>query len=466
MVRPKSSSFLLFSTLLHSTRARSDSSSSSTVKWSQPGDGDEFMSGNSILAVWKGAETSPSFALCKTADDTCGEATWPNVVKNDDGDSSSANLLAPDVPCKGGYYLKMKDDFGDYYESPSFYIIPSDDTASSTADESSPTSEATAADISTTADESSVTAEAITADPASSSAVADESSTTLKAVPTTAALSSKIAAIPVATPNAAQAPLTISPSADTNNGAPIISAPFSNAPPPSNVLATRIPPPTAAFAIPLSIVGAILLAAGALSARHNRRLGEEQARESEKLKSNSQVPGDEKSGIRDIEEGLAMERRLPLFSGAREPRRVTRQAFLPSSYARSLASNHGAHFLSRSSTRETDRSFAARSVHSLTPSSRHSRHILPSRNQGLYDDDSSTVTGSILGDYMASPLPPPGCLVSAPQRLHVRREATRESGYFGRYLPEEEYEHDMTGMVEVDLFDAVANSLKAHQRQS
>ncbi|KAF5311394.1 hypothetical protein D9758_018568 [Tetrapyrgos nigripes] len=61
------------------------------------------------------------------------------------------------------------------------------------------------------------------------------------------------------------------------------------------------------------------------------------------------------------------------------------------------------------------------------------------------------VTDSVLDDYLLSSPhgpPPPSCLMPAPQRLHVRNTCSDAPA------------RDEEGMVDVDLYDAVANNLR------
>lgn len=119
------------------------------------------------------------------------------------------------------------------------------------------------------------------------------------------------------------------------------------------MLATRTPPPIAVIAVPLSLVGAILLVAIFLSIKHNRKLAEERAQDVEKLvlSRKSSVASSLKSGFSrqsDIEHALNVLSKaqsqgdvktmpVPLFMPVeipvhREPRWGTKEAYHPKQY--------------------------------------------------------------------------------------------------------------------------------------
>uniref|UniRef100_A0A0W0F5C1 Uncharacterized protein n=1 Tax=Moniliophthora roreri TaxID=221103 RepID=A0A0W0F5C1_MONRR len=113
---------------------------------------------------------------------------------------------------------------------------------------------------------------------------------------------------PAGTQDSSQSPLSVDPKVHEAPAAPLVtvtSPPISSAAMASAVgsqmTATRSPP-TAAFAIPLSIVGAILLAAIVVAIRQNRMMGTERALDIQRLKQalsrSSSLRG---SGYKDIE---------------------------------------------------------------------------------------------------------------------------------------------------------------------
>lgn len=160
----------------------------------------------------------------------------------------------------------------------------------------------------------------------------------------------------------AQAPLLAQPQTPTSTSP--VAAPVTALPVPvavsesassvaTSILATRTPISTAAFAVPLSIVGAILLVAAVLSLRHNRKLAEERAQDVEKLilSRKSSVASSLKSGFSrqsDIEHALNVLSKaqsqgdvkrmpVPLFMPVeipfqREARRSTRESYHANQY--------------------------------------------------------------------------------------------------------------------------------------
>lgn len=279
----------------------------------------------------------------------------------------------------------------------------------------------------------------------------------------------------------------LSPVASANPSAapvapPAVAAPtppVATATPPTNILATRIPPPTAAFAVPLSAVGAILVVAGTLWARSNRKLTKERALEAEKLSTASRRSSyshkSEYSNHGDLERALGdlskhhipyASHDTPMFvssghgrgSDRRQPRRATRQAFVGHSSDSYTQSSYSSHRSSRASSP----SYTARSSRSF-----------PDRRRDRYqeDEEDDGVTGSVIGDYMEPEhaASPPRCLLPAPQRVHVRSPAAPRDIQYSDYEGSESGHHSVGGndysdMVEVDLYDAVANNLRMYQR--
>ncbi|THV01242.1 hypothetical protein K435DRAFT_409764 [Dendrothele bispora CBS 962.96] len=176
----------------------------------------------------------------------------------------------------------------------------------------------------------------------------------------------------------AQSPIGMSSSSLASPIVTVTAIPIpSNAPdtlsnPGSSAYTTRNSPPVAAFAVPLSIVGAILLVAVALWFRHNKKFQEERIRDLEKLKlerkeSSCSVDSltDKKSAFSrqsDIEHALDVllkrelsytldrEAPVPLFMPVqfptrreREPRRSTREPYILSrddSYTQRQSRSH------------------------------------------------------------------------------------------------------------------------------
>lgn len=284
---------------------------------------------------------------------------------------------------------------------------------------------------------------------------------------------------PLANSNTAQAPFgaslpsTPSQAASPVGGAPVTSpavSPASLPVSPASILATRSPPPVAAFAVPLCCVGAILLVAAGLCVRHNRQLDRERARDTEKLAVSrnssfgslrsyqSDALTKSQSDMYHYESAMP----VPLFMPVEMPRERTRQMpyFVPPMYYHESRRKH--HYSRSTSSRSSTRSDSSHSSHSRSstvPSRMNSdRTYLPSISASplvvdLEERDGhngASVTDDVLSEYMQpSPLPP-DCLLPAPQKLHIRKEATDLSEARSRYAR----------MDSIDLYDAVQNTLR------
>ncbi|KAK0207904.1 hypothetical protein DFS33DRAFT_391853 [Desarmillaria ectypa] len=295
--------------------------------------------------------------------------------------------------------------------------------------------------------------------------IATSSSATVQDVTSTSA--------PVPTPNSntAQSPFGSPPPSSPAPVAPPVVNPASLPASPSNILATRSPPPVAAFAVPLCCVGAILLVAAGLCVRHNRQLDQERARDAEKFAvSRNSSSGSFRSYQSDVlsksqsdmyHYGSAMP--VPLFMPVEMPRERTRQLpyFAPPMYYHDSRRKHS--YSRSTSSQPSRRSGSSYSSHSrpLTrlPSRKDSdRTYLPSITPSplavdLEERDGhhgTSVTDDVLSEYMQpSPLPP-DCLLPAPQKLHVRKEAVDFSEERKRYAR----------MDSIDLYDAVQNTIR------
>ncbi|KAK0197967.1 hypothetical protein F5146DRAFT_1130898 [Armillaria mellea] len=320
------------------------------VQWESPAAGDRFGPGDMIYGKWRADPPvdTPSFKMCgnsspppqvssRDSDDqtsgdgdrgNCGETVWPTVQHGNGSDSVS--LAVPNVTSDESFYLLMIDNFGTKYRSPPFLL--------------SPTSSATVQDAAPAPLSNSNTAQSpFNASPPS--------------IPSPAA--SPVGGPPVTPPTISPASLPVSP---------------------TNTLATRSPPPVAAFAVPLCCVGAILLVAAGLCVRHNRQLDQERARDTEKLAvSHNSSFGSLRSYQNDMlckgqgdmyRYGSAMP--VPLFMPVEMPRERTRQMpyFVPPMYQReSRRKRHYSHSSSRSSMR-SDSSHSSHSRSSTMPPSR------------------------------------------------------------------------------------------------
>ncbi|KZT22088.1 hypothetical protein NEOLEDRAFT_1150229 [Neolentinus lepideus HHB14362 ss-1] len=271
--------------LLASLAFASSSDSGPSVQWTKPVRGDVYGPGDMITGQWtigdgSQAVNSPSFKLCSTGDGdsgggggngstddgggddsknaskddggddsgdgnnvngsqdsgnssnkqrrsggddgaSCGATVWPTVQES--SGSYSVSLAVPSVASVSAYYLQMTDDFGNKINSPSFSLSPTPSSSSSS-------------------------------------------------------LPSSTASESFSTPSS-----TSKPSNTQALDSPTFTAPGSSDYP--DLAAAHAPPPVAAFAIPLSIVGAIIVAALVLGIVHWRKLKQERAKDAENLKS-------------------------------------------------------------------------------------------------------------------------------------------------------------------------------------
>ncbi|EPQ61150.1 hypothetical protein GLOTRDRAFT_135689 [Gloeophyllum trabeum ATCC 11539] len=257
-----------------------------SIKWTSPASGDTYGPGDTITGEWSVedgalAVNSPSFKLC-TKDGASGggsgssdqQGSSDDGGKNESGDegsgdgsgqdasedgkgsgeesgntrdqrrrsddsndgscgetvwptvqqssgSYSVSLAVPNVTSLSGYYLLMMDDFGNKMSSPSFSLSPTSPSSSSSAP------------------------------------------------------SSTISSLPVSSSKSSHTEALDSPSATSD----VVSNSY------PDLAAAHAPPPVAAFAIPLSIVGAIIVAAVVLGILHWRKLKQERLRDAENLKS-------------------------------------------------------------------------------------------------------------------------------------------------------------------------------------
>ncbi|KAL7285857.1 hypothetical protein ACG7TL_000967 [Trametes sanguinea] len=240
----------------------------------------------------------------------CGQAVWPTIGQSDG--SYFVHLALPNVTSVAQCYLEMVDDFGDKMASPvfSFGAAPEDSGAGA--------SPATAAAVAAAAAETSA---ASTED---APAPASDSPSYSGSIPDTASSPSAHAnSDPKPSSNPSPSPDT-SPSANTSpssnadpSPSPSPSGPkFSSSPSPSpnpgssssssskastnpsteantstspqspntpqilpSMDDSHVPIPPAAYAVPLALVGSVILAAGALAVHQRRKLRCERARE-------------------------------------------------------------------------------------------------------------------------------------------------------------------------------------------
>ncbi|CAL1696744.1 unnamed protein product [Somion occarium] len=214
------------------------------VTWSSPVEGDVYESGQSIIGQWSVTEAilSPVFRLCSPStqetpdpdsgentgseDDNCGTAVWPAVQQSNG--SYEVTLAAPSVTALSDFYLEMQDEEGNIVPSPLFSLSPATSDSDSLAP---PLRDPTPS---------------LPFDPQSQSSP---------------------------DPHGVAQPPQISPNLNANTQ------------PLPNLMQTHISIPTAAYIVPLSLVGAITLCAIVLLIYHRRRLRTERSAESEKATS-------------------------------------------------------------------------------------------------------------------------------------------------------------------------------------
>ncbi|TBU26355.1 hypothetical protein BD311DRAFT_849635 [Dichomitus squalens] len=229
------------------------------VTWISPLQGDAYGSGDTIVGQWDAEKpvVSPSFRLCvltgggtnkraAASGGSCGTAVWPTVQQSQSDGSYVIHMTLPNVTTTSQCYLEMKDDFGETSASPAFsyqrefrvlHLTPMSHPVSvllaSVDDDTDPT------DV-----------HAMEAQPS-----AEDAST-----PTPAPSS------PPSSPSSVPQPSTSSQQAPS-------------------LEESRIPTPTAAYAVPLSFVGSVLLCAGGLAFQQRRRLRAERRAEHDALQA-------------------------------------------------------------------------------------------------------------------------------------------------------------------------------------
>ncbi|PIL30860.1 hypothetical protein GSI_07029 [Ganoderma sinense ZZ0214-1] len=213
------------------------------VTWISPLRGDVYGSGDTIVGQWDAEKPvrSASFRLCMVdsgglvkkggpaSAKACGAPVRPTVQQSQGDGSYVIHMVLPNVTISSQCYLEMKDDSGKTSSSPAFSYLPS---------------------VEASTDPTGLDVEAMAVPEPSESAETPEQ----PSPPQFAASAS--AAQP---PAASQSPLSLEDS--------------------------RIPTPTAAYAVPLSLVSTILVAASGLAIHQRRKLRAERLREQEALKA-------------------------------------------------------------------------------------------------------------------------------------------------------------------------------------
>ncbi|THH05564.1 hypothetical protein EW145_g4706 [Phellinidium pouzarii] len=118
-----------------SPRRRVSVGASQILGWTSPSPNSVYGPGDTIIGGWTSDKqmVSPAFSLCTQSQDSndgsaendCGETVWPSVDSN--GDRSSFSLMAHAITSDANFYLRirMKEDFGNVDNSPTFSLSPS-----------------------------------------------------------------------------------------------------------------------------------------------------------------------------------------------------------------------------------------------------------------------------------------------------------------------------------------------------
>ncbi|KAI0271701.1 hypothetical protein BC834DRAFT_967141 [Gloeopeniophorella convolvens] len=290
---------LLFFFFLLAHPARAQTSAPAGVVWSSPAPGDRFAPGDTIVGKWQAPQrvVSPSFRLCAGGASGCGTTIWPDVQQS--AGAYVVSLAAPNVSAEAGFYLQMKDDFGQTSTSPIFNLTPSPESPSAAAAPAPDPSEPVSPQP----------------QPAQQAPLASKPSSGASPPP----------ALPAQQP----------PNPSQPAGPPALAAPSTGpaATPPAAplVAAAHAAPPAAALAVPLSLAGAIALLAGALALHHRRRLAAERARSAKEADGGA---GEGEKDACDVERALFMHALLggvadvPGPCPPRRDRERTRQAYV------------------------------------------------------------------------------------------------------------------------------------------
>ncbi|KAH7908783.1 hypothetical protein BJ138DRAFT_318793 [Hygrophoropsis aurantiaca] len=317
------------------TQALFTHAKSLNVTWIRPVQGSVYSTGHFVIGEWttSKAVASPSFKLCQHSgsqktkrtktkeNDDCGETVWPHI-KHASG-SYVVSLKVPSVvSTQDGMFLQMKDDFGAIARSPTFTLsLQGSDLPSISAQDapagSSPTttsspstskiksksktvtktktkttaSKSNASSSSDLASVAAVTATSVSRGKHSSvvtqSRAYTQSHSNIHTHPT---ISATIIAGAVAAPPSLASSSGIAPS-------PLHSSQIAK----PNITLTRSPAPTVALAIPLSLLGLVVIASALLAIHHHRSIIGARRREADMLDSgmHNQGASSEKNGDLD-----------------------------------------------------------------------------------------------------------------------------------------------------------------------
>ncbi|KAH9927446.1 uncharacterized protein BXZ73DRAFT_90722 [Epithele typhae] len=221
-----------------------DTDTSIDVTWDKPARGDTYGPGDTLVGQWSADKSvvSPSFRLCTVDeyvddetddddddvrndletddDDTCGQAIWPTVRQVEDGSWKIHMTLPNTNTTPSQCFIEMVDDFGDKAMSPVFsFGHPASEPASSS---SSPKK------------------------PGASNSHDEDSADSPRTSPS-----------PTSSPHTSSSPLP--------------------PPLPPDPSESKAPAPVAAYAVPLSLVGAVIIAAAGTYLYRRRQSAREQA---------------------------------------------------------------------------------------------------------------------------------------------------------------------------------------------
>ncbi|KAG8752802.1 hypothetical protein FRC12_011782 [Ceratobasidium sp. 428] len=102
--------------------------SASGVAWVYPTSTDVYVSGDKMVATWSSPydSFSPSFQLCLSDTQECGEAVWPHIKRLANG-TYSITMAIPDLGEDNAFFIRMEDDDGVHSDTPMFKLQASPD---------------------------------------------------------------------------------------------------------------------------------------------------------------------------------------------------------------------------------------------------------------------------------------------------------------------------------------------------
>ncbi|EIW86208.1 hypothetical protein CONPUDRAFT_148304 [Coniophora puteana RWD-64-598 SS2] len=276
---------------LHDTR-----STSLDLTWKSPKHNHSYLAGHVFQAEWtaKKSLVSPSFRLCVQSDndsddsnsrrsqgddDDCGDSVWPSVEH--DGDSYTASLMAPNITeDQLEMYLQLRDDFGKEATSPLFTLssaAPASSDASTDSGSNSTSLENPSSNSPTSKPSSSAkkTGQPSPKHSATNSEVSDDKADPSSSSPTVAS-DNETADLPVSSPTSPASDSSGQPDSDALSPAlaptssPDSSIPLDDSP--QSILTKPSASSVAILAVPLSLLGLILVASSILACHHHRSM--------------------------------------------------------------------------------------------------------------------------------------------------------------------------------------------------